>query len=100
MRSTKKNINLTTQAVVPCPGMTAFFIEKYAIIQIKSVLIEGASMSTLTISILVSLVIIIFVIVIFAAAITKGYSYKHTVDRLEDNPYIRTEEKNAETQKE
>jgi hypothetical protein len=48
-------------------------------------------MSTLTISLLVSLVIIIFVIIIFAAAITKGYSYKHTVDTLEDNPYLKDE---------
>jgi hypothetical protein len=45
-------------------------------------------MSTLTISILISLVIIVFVIIIFAAAITKGYSYKHTVDKLEENPYL------------
>lgn len=45
-------------------------------------------MSTLMISILISLVIILFVIIVFAAAITKGYSYKHTVDKLEDNPYL------------
>lgn len=52
-------------------------------------------MSTLTISMLVSLVIIVFVIIIFAAAITKGYSYKHTVDKLEDNPYLKSQkEKN------
>jgi uncharacterized protein YneF (UPF0154 family) len=48
-------------------------------------------MSTLTISILISLVIIVFVIIIFAAAITKGYSYKHTVDKLEDNPYLNSQ---------
>jgi uncharacterized membrane protein YidH (DUF202 family) len=47
-------------------------------------------MSTLTISILISLVIIVFVIIIFAAAITRGYSYKHTVDKLEDNPYLKS----------
>jgi uncharacterized protein YxeA len=46
-------------------------------------------MSTLTISLIVSLVIILFVIVIFAAAITKGYSYKHTVDTLEENPFMK-----------
>lgn len=52
-------------------------------------------MSTLTISIFISLVIIVFVIIIFAAAITKGYSYKHTVDKLEDNPYLKSkDEKN------
>jgi hypothetical protein len=47
-------------------------------------------MSTLMISILISLVIIIFVIIVFAAAITKGYSYKHTVDQIEDNPYLQS----------
>jgi uncharacterized membrane protein YidH (DUF202 family) len=52
-------------------------------------------MSTLTISILISLVIIVFTIIIFAAAISKGYSYKHTVDKLEDNPYLR--DKNEKT---
>lgn len=55
-------------------------------------------MSTLTISILFSFVIIVFVIIIFAAAITKGYSYKHTVDKLEDNPYLKS--KNDDVKKE
>lgn len=49
-------------------------------------------MSTLSVSIVITLVIIIFVVIIFAAAITKGYSYKHTVDQLEDNPYVKKEE--------
>jgi uncharacterized protein YxeA len=58
-------------------------------------------MSTLTISILISLVIIVFVIIIFAAAITKGYSYKHTVDKLEDNPYLKdSNEKTGSDQRE
>jgi hypothetical protein len=46
---------------------------------------------------LVSLVIIIFVIIIFAAAITKGYSYKHTVDTIEDNPYLKNGKEKDET---
>ncbi|MCM3717389.1 YtzI protein [Fictibacillus phosphorivorans] len=53
-------------------------------------------MSTLTISILITLVIIVFVIIIFAAAISKGYSYKHTVDTLEDNPYLKHNEEKDE----
>ncbi|ANC76053.1 hypothetical protein ABE65_004195 [Fictibacillus phosphorivorans] len=53
-------------------------------------------MSTLTISILITLVIILFVIIIFAAAITKGYSYKHTIDQLDDNPYLKNEDKDKE----
>ncbi|MBH0162476.1 MULTISPECIES: YtzI protein [Fictibacillus] len=54
-------------------------------------------MSTLSISILITLVIIIFVVIIFAAAITKGYSYKHTIDQLDDNPYLKNETKEKET---
>ncbi|MGA4720821.1 YtzI protein [Fictibacillus nanhaiensis] len=53
-------------------------------------------MSTLTISILITLVIILFVVIIFAAAITKGYSYKHTIDQLDDNPYLKNEDKDDE----
>ncbi|OOE13190.1 YtzI protein [Fictibacillus arsenicus] len=54
-------------------------------------------MSKLTISILISLVIIVFVIIIFAAAITKGYSYKHTIDKLEDNPYLKNSNEKTNT---
>jgi hypothetical protein len=43
------------------------------------------------ISLIISFVIIIFILIIFVAAISKGYSYKHTVDRLEDNPHINKE---------
>ncbi|MCK6255984.1 YtzI protein [Fictibacillus sp. KIGAM418] len=45
-------------------------------------------MSTLLISIIVSVIIILFILVIFVVAISKGYSYKHTVDNLEENPYL------------
>ncbi|MFC7370161.1 YtzI protein [Fictibacillus iocasae] len=41
---------------------------------------------------MISLVIILFILVIFTAAISKGYSYKHTVDRLEDNPNVKKED--------
>ena len=53
-------------------------------------------MSILTISILITLVIIIFVVIIFAAAITKGYAYKHTIDQLDDKPYINNEDNDKE----
>ncbi len=43
---------------------------------------------------LVSILIIIFVLVIFVIAITKGYSYKHTIDPLENNPNLDEKEKN------
>ncbi len=35
-----------------------------------------------------SVLIIIVVLVLFVAAITKGYSYKHTIDPLENNPNL------------
>jgi hypothetical protein len=37
---------------------------------------------------IVSVLIIIVVLILFVAAITKGYSYKHTIDPLDDNPNI------------
>jgi hypothetical protein len=52
------------------------------------------------ISLLITLVIVIIVIILFAAAISKGYSYKHTVDKLEDNPYLKEKEKEEETKNE
>ncbi|WP_062236421.1 YtzI protein [Fictibacillus sp. FJAT-27399] len=45
-------------------------------------------MSTLLISIVMSVIIILFILVIFVVAISKGYSYKHTVDSLEENPHL------------
>ena len=37
---------------------------------------------------IVSVLIIIFVLIIFVAAISKGYSYKHTIDPIENNPNL------------
>ncbi len=45
---------------------------------------------------LVSILIIIVVLVLFVAAITKGYSYKHTIDPLENNPNIDEKEEDEE----
>lgn len=45
-------------------------------------------MSTLLISIFISVMIILVVLVVFVVAISKGYSYKHTVDSLEENPHL------------
>ncbi|MGP4081787.1 YtzI protein [Pseudalkalibacillus sp. R45] len=45
---------------------------------------------------LVSILIIIVVLVLFVAAISKGYSYKHTIDPLENNPNIDEKEEDEE----
>jgi hypothetical protein len=37
---------------------------------------------------LVSVAIVIVILVLFVVAITKGYSYKHSVDPLENNPHL------------
>lgn len=37
---------------------------------------------------IVSVLIIIVVLILFVAAITKGYSYKHTIDPLDNNPNL------------
>ncbi|WP_349409718.1 YtzI protein [Pseudalkalibacillus sp. SCS-8] len=43
-----------------------------------------------------SVLIIIFVLVIFTIAITKGYSYKHTIDPIENNPNLKGNDEDEE----
>ncbi|GAA3320169.1 hypothetical protein GCM10020331_030050 [Ectobacillus funiculus] len=42
--------------------------------------------------ILVIAVIVVIVVLFFLSVVTinKGYSYKHSVDRAEDSPYVKT----------
>ncbi|HEY2422289.1 MAG TPA: YtzI protein [Neobacillus sp.] len=42
----------------------------------------------------VSVVIVIVVLLLAVITTSKAYSYKHTVDPLENNPYIDEQEKN------
>lgn len=37
---------------------------------------------------IVSVVICVVVFVLFAIAITKGYSYKHKIDPIDENPHL------------
>ncbi|WLD94173.1 YtzI protein [Alkalihalobacillus sp. AL-G] len=37
---------------------------------------------------IISVIIIIVTLVVFVAAISKGYSYKHTVDPIDNNPNL------------
>jgi uncharacterized protein YneF (UPF0154 family) len=39
----------------------------------------------------ISIIIIIVVLLLAVVTTSKAYSYKHTVDPLEDNPYIDNE---------
>ncbi|WP_083402278.1 YtzI protein [Bacillus sp. MUM 116] len=48
----------------------------------------------------VCIVIVIVVLLLAVLTTSKAYSYKHTVDSLDDNPYIEKENKeNAEQKK-
>ncbi|MEH7250978.1 YtzI protein [Neobacillus niacini] len=40
----------------------------------------------------VSIIIIIVVLLLAVITTSKAYSYRHTVDPIEDNPYIQDEE--------
>nr|WP_263325346.1 YtzI protein [Neobacillus sp. Marseille-Q6967] len=40
----------------------------------------------------ISVVIIIIVLLLAVITTSKAYSYKHTVDSLEDNPYLNEED--------
>lgn len=39
--------------------------------------------------IFLSILIIAFVLIVFVIAITKGYSYKHKVDPIDNNPHLK-----------
>lgn len=47
----------------------------------------------------VSIVIIIVVLLLAVITTSKAYSFKHTVDPLEDNPYVNNEENTDEEKK-
>jgi hypothetical protein len=44
--------------------------------------------------IVVSILIVLVVLVLFAIAVTKGYSYKHTIDPIDNNANLDSENKN------
>jgi uncharacterized protein YxeA len=44
----------------------------------------------------VSIIIIIVVLLLAVITTSKAYTYKHTVDPLEDNPYLNEKEKTEE----
>ncbi|MED1471367.1 MULTISPECIES: YtzI protein [Bacillus] len=46
----------------------------------------------------VCIVIVIVVLLLAVLTTSKAYSYKHTVDPLEENPYIEKENKHEEEQ--
>lgn len=46
----------------------------------------------LTIVMIISIVIIFGIILLSALTTSKAYSYKHTIDPIENNPNIKTEE--------
>jgi uncharacterized protein YneF (UPF0154 family) len=48
----------------------------------------------------ISIIIIIVVLLLAVVTTSKAYSYKHTVDPLEDNPYINNENMESPDKKE
>lgn len=50
-------------------------------------------------TVLVICIIIVIVVLLLAVLTTsKAYTYKHTVDPIEDNPYLKNEENENEKQ--
>jgi len=47
----------------------------------------------------ISIVIIIVVLLLAVITTSKAYSYKHTVDPLEDNPYVHHENQGEDEKK-
>ncbi|MFJ7729540.1 YtzI protein [Neobacillus sp. NPDC097160] len=45
----------------------------------------------------VSIIIVIVVLLLAVITTSKAYSYKHSVDSLEDNPYLNEENKHQES---
>jgi hypothetical protein len=50
-------------------------------------------MNTMLIVLLVSLSIVAVVLILTVLITNKAYSYKHSIDSIEDNPYTNTEKK-------
>lgn len=40
----------------------------------------------------ISVIVVIVVLLLSIFTINKGYSYKHSVDRAEDSPYVKQDE--------
>ncbi len=41
---------------------------------------------------IISIIVVIIVLVLSVLTINKGYAYKHSVDHLEENPYLKEQE--------
>lgn len=50
----------------------------------------------LTTMLIISVIIIIVVLVLAVGTTSKAYSFKHSVDPLEDNPHLKTESEREE----
>ncbi|MFP3413661.1 YtzI protein [Bacillus sp. SIMBA_074] len=44
---------------------------------------------------IIGIVIVLIVLVLSVMTINKGYSYKHSVDKPEDNPYTKNSKENS-----
>lgn len=44
---------------------------------------------------IIGIIIVLVILVLSVMTINKGYAYKHSVDKLEDNPYTKKSKKNS-----
>ncbi|PGZ56388.1 YtzI protein [Bacillus anthracis] len=44
---------------------------------------------------IIGIIIVLVILVLSVMTINKGYAYKHSVDKLEDNPYTKNNKENS-----
>ncbi|PEB06852.1 YtzI protein [Bacillus cereus] len=44
---------------------------------------------------IIGIIIVLVILVLSIMTINKGYAYKHSVDKLEDNPYTKNNKENS-----
>ncbi len=48
---------------------------------------------------IISIIIVLIVLILAVTTTSKGYTYKHTVDPIEDNPHLQNKESEEVEQK-
>ncbi|ANC10198.1 MULTISPECIES: YtzI protein [Bacillus] len=44
---------------------------------------------------IIGIIIVLIILLLSVMTINKGYAYKHSVDKLEDNPYTKKNKENS-----
>ncbi|UII55302.1 YtzI protein [Cytobacillus spongiae] len=53
----------------------------------------------MTVVLIISVIIVLVVLLLSVLTTSKAYSYKHTVDTLEDNPHLQSNEESDASKK-